>query len=277
MECLDDQHEVIVVDNASNDGSAEMVALSFPTVRLLAEAENWGFSKANNLGAAIASGDLLLFLNSDAYADPGAINDLAKVFDDPKVVVAGGKLLNLDGSLQNSTSNELTLWRVLLEQTFLEKIFHSYWTTSTLAVNDEPIDTAQVMGACLMVRNQRQSKIWDERYFLYCEDTDLCYRLGSTGKILYVPSAVFSHELGSSSKRDPWKGIARYNAGKELYFAIHHGVIAKLCCLLIDRMGALLRLMVYLLLSVTKKAQYRAKVGTFWKVLTCPIQGPPRF
>lgn len=244
----------VVVDNGSVDGSGAMVASEFPQVDLVETSENLGFARANNLGAARAETPLVLFLNSDAYADPGAVDRLAAVFSDSGVVAAGGCLRNPDGSLQESVAGPLTLGAVFLEQTLLERLIGGYWRTRALP-SDRPSGVDQVMGACLMVRAGLEP--WDERYFLYCEDTDLCVRLRRRGRILYVPDAGFEHDLGSSSRREPWRGIARYNAGKELYFRLHHGVLQSYACLLLDRMGALLRL-------VLKPRQ----AGTFWRVLT---------
>ncbi|RYG21406.1 glycosyltransferase family 2 protein, partial [bacterium] len=92
----------VVVDNGSEDGSAEMVREEFPAVDLVEAGENLGFSRANNVGAQRAETPLVLFLNSDAYADEGAVGRLAAVFDDPSVVAAGGRLRNPAGSLQES-------------------------------------------------------------------------------------------------------------------------------------------------------------------------------
>jgi GT2 family glycosyltransferase len=279
LQCIEPEHETIVVDNASADGSAEMVATEFPWIKLVRNSVNAGFGAANNRGCLEATGDLVLFLNSDAYADPGAITQVAEVFQDPEVVGAGGKLLNPDRTLQSSTANRLSLWAVLCEQVYLEKLFPKstmfspYWTTGQLARSDTAQPTAQVMGACLMVRANagRPVERFDERYFLYCEDTDLCSRLSKHGRLVYVPRATFIHELGSSSANDPAGAIIRYNRGKELYFLIHHGRAAAFVCLLLDRLGAVLRLVAWLTkLCVSGFGNQHAKrqVGAFWRVLT---------
>ena len=126
----------------------------------------------------------------------------------------------------------------------------------------------------------RSRERFDERFFLYCEDTDLCYRLRKHGKIVYEPEAVFTHELGSSSSGiGRWKSVARYNRGKELYFQIHHGSFASGVCLFLDRLGALLRLLIWLvpsLLTLGLVKRFRDQVGLFARVLTTPLQGPDR-
>jgi GT2 family glycosyltransferase len=264
---IDAAHEVIVVDNASSDGSAEMVQTEFPDVRLIANAANVGFGAANNQGAKIATGKWLLYLNSDCYAEPGAIGRLVSGVEAAGAVAGGGRLLNLDGTLQQSVAAELTLWTVFLEQTLLERLFRRLgmgtWRTPT--GNGGPVEVPQVMGACLLVRSGLE--LFDERYFLYCEDTDLCRRLAHHGPIVYVPDAEFTHELGSSSGKAPWLGVARYNLGKETYFAIHHGKLARACCWILNRAGALLRLAMWGVVSLVRP-RLRHRAMLFWKVLT---------
>ena len=264
LSCVEPEHELIVVDNASKDGSAEMVRADFPRAKLIANADNMGFGAANNQGAKLATNDWLLYLNSDCYAAPGAIGGLAESLQQAEAVAGGGKLLNIDGSLQQSVAAELTLWMVFLEQTFIERPLRNlqagYWRTP--AVKSE-VD--QVMGACLMVK--RGMEAFDERFFLYCEDTDLCKRLKEHGTILYDPQHEFTHELGSSSSGNRWLSVARYNLGKELYFEIHHGKTARRICWLLNRGGAALRMIGWTLVSLIRPSRF-SQVKLFWRVLT---------
>lgn len=123
----------------------------------------------------------------------------------------------------------------------------------------------------------RRSHIkWDERFFLYCEDTDLCLRLSTQGKILYLPYAKFTHELGSSSKNRA-RAVGLYNRGKELYFEIHHGKLASALCFLLDRLGALYRVLIWgllTLLTVGKVPRFREQLRIFTQVLGFPRLGP---
>ena len=261
LAALSDQSRVIVVDNNSSDGSVEMVHSEFPTVRIIANQDNRGFGAANNQGAALADGQWILYLNSDCYAHAGAIQNLANFLDSKKAVAGGGKLLNLDGSLQRSVAGKLTLGAVLREQFLLERFFPAYWQTPT-----ESASVAQVMGACLMVRRDLNER-FDEDFFLYCEDTDLCERIRRHGEIWYFPEAEFTHELGASSHANRWLGIARYNAGKEFYFQKHHGWLASVVCWKLDRLGALIRM-------ILKPREFQ----TWWRVLTARRKTvwPPR-
>lgn len=278
LSAIEPEHEIIVVDNASRDGSADMVATEFPGAKLIRNNDNRGFGAANNQGIDVAAGELVLLLNSDCYASPGAISTLGKVFEAPEVVAAGGKLLNLDGTLQLSSANRLTLWAVFCEQLLLEKLFPGsalfspYWNSRR---HSSTAEVEQVMGACLMMR--RGLERFDERFFLYCEDTELCRRLRARGKILYVPEAAFTHELGSSGASGRWRSVALYNRGKELYFSIHHGWLPSAVCWLLNRLGALLRMLIWgvpALLSMFLAPRYRRQAKLFWRVLKAPRMGP---
>ncbi len=276
LACIEPEHEVIVVDNASTDGSPEMVLEEFPNVRLIQNDENRGFGAANNQGLDAMTRQLALFLNSDCYAKRGAILRLAQIFRDKEIVAAGGRLENPDGSFQLSVADRLTLWKVFLEQSFLELLLRpfglGYWFVEPFK---EVRIVPQVMGACLMIRPVER---FDERFFLYCEDTDLCKRLSAHGKIVFEPTAKFIHELGSSSMGAArWKSVARYNRGKELYFEIHHGPLASKICWLLNRLGALLRLTIWSILTLATLGIYsrlRNQVVLFWRVLTSPVLGP---
>ncbi|MDX2065871.1 MAG: glycosyltransferase family 2 protein [Fimbriimonadaceae bacterium] len=284
--CLEPRHEVIVVDNGSKDDSVAMVRAKFPHVRLIEAGRNLGFGAANNVAAEAARGEYLLYLNSDAYAEQGAVDRLADVLAvRPDLVAVGGMLLNPDGSLQASTAWELTVWAVVCEQFMWEKLpgfglrsapWRPYWNTETLRLAGGVQATTQVMGACLMTRDRAAR--WDERFFLYCEDTDFCRRLSAQGRIAYVPDARFTHDLGTSS-RSRWTAVARYNAGKELYFAIHHGRAAAIVVWGLNRLGALLRLLIWTAataFTLGLVARFRRQVGLFARVLFAPRNGPAR-
>lgn len=237
-----------------------MVRTEFPTAKLI-EGKNVGFGQGNNKGLEVAQGEIALLLNSDAEATPGAIDLLADSLSE-SVVAVGGRLEHADGRLQESACRGLTLWAVFCEQTFLEKLFprsylfSPYWMSSRLPDGGE---VEQVMGACLMMRRVEGSFLkFDPSFFLYCEDTELCRRLRKHGRIRYVPQARFRHELGQSSPNRS-RSVILYNAGKELYFDIHHGRLAAILCLCLNRLGALLRIVAGVFVL--------PKAKTFWPVL----------
>ena len=265
--------EVIVVDNASADGSAAMVAERFPQVRLIANPDNRGFGAACNQGMEVARGRYALILNADIRAQPGALQRLVGFMDaHPDAAICGGQLRYPDGRIQPSCARDLTLWWVFCEQSMLAKLFprtrlfggywRTHWDFSTT------IETEQVMGACMMLR--RPFPRFDEDYFLYCEDTDLCYRVRQAGgKIYYVHDAVFVHYLGASGEPQRAQMVIYYNRGKEWYFRKFHGAWQARVCRWLNKSGALLRVLLGLggvVLTLGRHAGFRRYAATFWQV-----------
>jgi GT2 family glycosyltransferase len=120
---------------------------------------------------------------------------------------------------------------------------------------------------------------FDDRFFLYCEDTELMKRLSKHGDIYHLPTAVFHHLLGESSKSSRWFAVACYNRGKELYFEIHHSKLASFTCFLLNRSGALLRLLIWFLatlLTVGTVRRFRENAATFVRVLLAKVDPYPQ-
>lgn len=265
--------EVIVVDNASADGSAAMVAERFPQARLIANPDNRGFGAACNQGLEMARGRYALILNADIRAQPSALQRLVAFMDaHPDATVCGGQLRYPDGRVQPSCARDLTLWWVFCEQSMLAKLFPrtrlfgGYWRTHWDF--SATIETEQVMGACMMLR--RPFPRFDEDYFLYCEDTDLCYRVRQAGgKIHYVHDAVFVHHLGASGEPQRAQMVVYYNRGKERYFRKFHGAWQARVCRWLNKGGALLRVLLGLggvVLTLGRHAGFRRYAATFWQV-----------
>jgi GT2 family glycosyltransferase len=265
--------EVIVVDNASADGSAAMVAEQFPQVRLIANPDNRGFGAACNQGLEVARGRYALILNADIRAQPDALQRLVAFMDaHPDAAVCGGQLRYPDGRIQPSCARDLTLWWVFCEQSLLAKLFPrtrlfgGYWRTHWDF--SATIETEQVMGACMMLR--RPFPRFDEDYFLYCEDTDLCYRVRQAGgKIYYVHDAVFVHHLGASGEPQRAQMVIYYNCGKERYFRKFHSAWQARVCRWLNKGGALLRVLLGLagaVLTLGRYAGFRRYAATFWQV-----------
>jgi GT2 family glycosyltransferase len=198
--------EVIVVDNASTDGSVELVRQRFPSVRLIELAENVGFGAGNNAGIRTASGRYFLLLNSDAWPVDDAIERLVTFADDHRdAAVVGPRLLNPDGSLQRSVRGFPTLWRLATEYFFLRKLAPR--TQALNAFYGGRFDHRSVReadwlyGACLLVRSEAAAEVglFDEDFFLFSEETDWCYRFGAAGwKVLFFPGAEVVHIGGAS-------------------------------------------------------------------------------
>ena len=200
-------YEIIVVDNASSDGSAEMVTQTFPIVRLIRNHQNQGFAAANNAAFANAQGRYLLLLNPDTKVHTGAIDILVRYLDwHSDVGILGAHLLNTDGSTQISCSHFPTLANMALESlgisrllprsTLLARFKMTYW------LHDQEREVDQPSGACLLVRRAAWDQVGslDTRFFMYFEEVDLCYRIKHQGwKIVFIPTAYVTHYGGQSS------------------------------------------------------------------------------
>ncbi len=224
--------EVIVVDNFSYlDDAVEMVRREYSQVELLALDKNIGFAAGNNAALPHARGDYLLFLNPDTVTHDGALDVLIDFLDaHPQAGACGPKLLNDDGTLQKSCRAFPSFGAGLFRSSFLGRMFpHNPWTRSYLMLDFSHEKAAQVdwlSGAALLVRRAAMEKIgaWDENFFMYCEDVDLCYRLKEAGwERWYVPDAVISHRIGGSSDWLRGVTIRRHHASMLRYYVKHHG------------------------------------------------------
>jgi GT2 family glycosyltransferase len=193
--------EIIVVDNASSDGSTEMLQERYPQVIKIYNQDNRGFGAANNQAFAIMKGKYALLLNTDAILTSGAINKLysfAKTH--PQAAIVCGQLLNADGSKQNSVAAFPSLPSLLINTSLLEYIFPQ-WYPSKRYKHTSPIEVDSAIGACMMIRKKAldEAGFFDERYFFYFEETDLAYAFHSKGwSVYHVPDAFIYHLQGQS-------------------------------------------------------------------------------
>jgi GT2 family glycosyltransferase len=205
------QTEVIVVDNASTDGSAPHIHERFPWACLIENTRNVGFAPANNQGYAQSTGRYALLLNSDTVVHARAMEVLIEFMDaHPRCGAGGALLLNADDSLQPSCQPMLTPWREFWRLTFLDRIWQratynmQKWNTSS------PRRVETIKGACLIVRREAlepNEPLLDEQYFMYTEEVDLCYRLNQKGWELYwIPAARVTH-FGEASSRQAYNAM----------------------------------------------------------------------
>lgn len=201
LQSLKSDFEIIVVDNASTDGSPEMVKKEFPKVKLVCNKENVGFAGANNQGAKLASGDLLLLLNSDTVIIDDTVKTLAHFINETENTAVCPLILNEDRSVQKdpcylrfpSPATALFYYNKILRQISV-KIFPSILFSTTNF--EKPTEIDQLPGAALMIRKEVFEKIGglDERFPLYFEDTDLSFRLKKKGyKLMVVPEVKIIH------------------------------------------------------------------------------------
>jgi GT2 family glycosyltransferase len=205
---LDLEFEVFVVDNDSRDGSAEMVAQEFPRVILTANKENLGFAAANNQAFSRAGGEFILLLNPDAFVRPGAISTAAEFMrSNPSCGICGGKILNTDGSL-NPSARRFPGWTSkLFILTGLSSRFHDspFFNRHDFGgfAHDRVMEVDWVPGTFMLLRRKMLDRIgfFDERFYIYYEETDLCLRAKKAGwKVFFIPDAQVEHIGGASSK-----------------------------------------------------------------------------
>ena len=225
---LDDQTEVIVVDNNSQDGSAQMVIKNFPRVKLVRNSKNVGFGRANNQAVARSRGRFLLLLNSDTLIEKGNIKKLINYLQFHKECgVVGPKLLNLDGTDQPSAGTFPHLWISFL-MLFGERFGMGKKVRSAY---DRIREVDWIMGAAMLFRREvyNQAKGFDPKMFMYMEEIELCYRIRQAGQeIHYYPAAKIIHLGGASSHTGRKEPIWHIYRGLRYFYQKHYSVLALL-------------------------------------------------
>jgi N-acetylglucosaminyl-diphospho-decaprenol L-rhamnosyltransferase len=223
--------EIIVVDNASTDGSTGMVRSDFPRIQLIQNEENRGFTAANNQGLAVSQGRFLMLLNPDTEVAEDTLTRMLQYMDThPQVGVLGPQLLYADGSQQSSRRRFPTFATALVESTVVQEwwsdnhILQRYYMTDTPDDAVQPVDW--VVGACLLVRREAYEQVGelDEGFFMYSEEMDWCRRYKSSGwEIVYLPTATVIHHEGKSSEQVVPARHIYFQSSKVRYFRKHHG------------------------------------------------------
>lgn len=221
--------EVIVVDNASADGSAEMVARDFPECRLIANQANRNYAAGSNQGIHAATGRLVLLLNPDTAVEPGAFECLAATLDDsPQAAAVAPALVHPDGSPQQSVRGFPTPLALLGDSLGLGRLLPG---TALGAYRprrlpqDRVSRVAQPMASALLIRREVLQRLdgFDEAFPLFFNDVDLCLRIHDLGLlILYDPRARVTHVGGASTGQVRAEAIRASHAGLERFYGKHH-------------------------------------------------------
>jgi len=221
-------HQVVVVDNASEDGSLDMVRSRHPGVLAIDAGANLGFSKANNIGIRATASDLVLLLNSDTEVPRGAVDGLVgDLKAHPEAAIAGPRLLDGQGRPELSTGrmigpfNEL---RQKLTSTLYERGFGPARRRVERSLAT-PREVDWVSGACLLVwrADAEAVGLLDERFFLYTEDVDFCASVRRRGRrVRFVPSVEVRHLRGRSRRASPSAASAAYRRSHLAFYAKHH-------------------------------------------------------
>ena len=232
------RYEIIVVDDASSDGTGEMMKKEFPDATLITLGENVGFSRANNLGAGQATGRYLLLLNTDTILVNNAIGIFVDYLDHhPDTAVCGGTLKFPDMRNHISYGSFPSFHQALVDALFLNDIFpgaqlpnRGVYPPESIV---EPMEVDYVTGAAILIRKELTDLygLFDERYRAYCEETDFCYRMKHEAKkkIMYIPEAHVIHLAGVS-----YRNVRRYQtqlmySSYNKFLTKYHGAIYAFC------------------------------------------------
>jgi len=220
-----------VVDNASTDGSQEMVRSRFPQVKLISNSTNAGFAKAQNQALRAAAGRYILMLNPDSeLPEADALAKVSAYLDEnPDVAIMGLRVLNPDGSLQFSARRFPTIGAALFRHTLLGRLFPKNRFVREYVMADwdhsQARDVDWVSGCAMVLRHEAIERIGllDERFYMYVEDVDICYRAWQAGlKVRYFPFATCIHRIGAASDKDPHRMIYHFHRSMFRFYLKHY-------------------------------------------------------
>lgn len=217
-------HDIIVVDNASRDGSVDAVRAHWPGVRVIALEANVGFPAGNNAGIRATSSELILLLNSDTIVPEGAIDRLVgELRDLPGAAIAGPRIVDREGHPELSFGRMISPLAELRQKALLR--FASPERLATMTSRTREVDW--VSGACLLVRRKdaEAAGLMDERYFMYCEDVDFCAAVRRNGgRVYFTPAAQIVHLRGRSRRASPAATAEGYRRSQLAFYRKHHPV-----------------------------------------------------
>jgi N-acetylglucosaminyl-diphospho-decaprenol L-rhamnosyltransferase len=220
--------EILLIDNASSDGTAASVRAQWPGVRVLDAGRNLGFAGGSNLGIRQTFGELVLLLNPDTVVEPGALGELVEALDSrADAAVAGPRLVDASGRAELSFGGMIGPFTELRRKLLVKgndlgvPVVSGYVDRLTRQIRE--VDW--VSGACLLVRRADAEAVglMDERYFMYAEDVDFCAAIRARGrKVLFAPSAEVVHLRGRSVSSRPRATEMAYRRSQLAFYAKHH-------------------------------------------------------
>jgi GT2 family glycosyltransferase len=273
-------YEIIVLDDASTDGTADMVSEEFPEVKLIVVQRNLGFAGANNRAVELASGKYVLLLNSDTLILNNAIKALADFLDaHPEVGVCGGWLKNKDLTSQVSFGHFPSLYQAVVDAFFLNDLFPNAHLPNRATRPDgsisEPIEVDYVSGAVLLIRRKLidQLGLFDQRFEAYCEEVDLCYRVKKEGKrsVYFVPDAKIIHLGGASYGQLQKRKIQIHYSSYNKFLRKYHGIAYAFCTRVLYAWHYVVKMVVrvlrYILSSREKRQEKKSQLLDAWFIV----------
>jgi len=244
------QAEIIVVDNASSDGSPELVEKQFPKINLICNKENLGFAKANNIALEKSTGKYICLINSDVVIKEKCFDVLISYMDShPDVGMMGPQILDTTGNIQRSCMQLPTLWNTFCTAIVLDKLFPqcrlfggkemTYW-------NHDSLQEVDVINGCFwIIRREALDQVGylDGNFFMYGEDIDWCKRFQEKGwKIIFSPEAQAIHYGGASSSNDPVRFYIEMNRANLQYYRKHYKKFSQIGFLMLIMLHHVVRI-----------------------------------
>jgi len=274
--------EILVVDNGSTDDTASVLPREFPQIQFIRPEKNLGFARACNLAAKQAGGEFLLLLNSDARLAPEALaRAVAWMRGRPDCAVAGARLLNTDGSRQNSIANFPTLATELLNKSLLRRLRPGRFPGKEHDFR-EPVEVETVVGAFMLIRKAAWDALGglDERYFFFFEETDFCLRARRKGfHVFHLPEAAVWHGQGQTAGQVSIGARIEYWRSRYAYFKKYHGMGTRLvlfCGLLVRLLADALASGFVTLLTLGNSRRWREKFAVQRALLAWHCRGCPK-
>jgi GT2 family glycosyltransferase len=275
--CQNVCYEVVVVDNASTDGTPELVAEMFPEFELIRNAENFGFAKANNIGIAHSSGDYVCLVNSDVKFLDDCISPMVEYLSDhADVGMLGPTMLTAGGVVRRSTMRFPTVWNTLCRAVGLDSMFKKSPAFGGLLNSDfDHLTTAPVEvlnGWFLLLRRRALERVGllDPQFFMYGEDVDWCYRFRQSGeKVMFFAEAGAIHYGGASSATAPLRFYLELYRATWQYWRKHYGGLSQLGFLVAFAIHHSVRLLGSAFLYLCSPSQRAHNAARFRRSLAC--------
>jgi GT2 family glycosyltransferase len=269
--------EVIVVDNASSDGSPEMIRSKFPEVILICSAENLGFARANNIGLEHASGTLFALMNSDTVLHPGCLQELARFLEQhSKVGLVGPKIYGADGDIQHNYRRLPTVWNTICRVFALDKLLSRWPLFSGFEMRHCAGDRCmevEALSGCFWLANSKAVKQvggLDEDFFFYAEDLDWSKRFRDAGwKLMFVPEAAATHYGGGSSSNAPFRYYIEMLRANLVYWKKHHGFCGVCMFCMISTIHHAIRLIPLGIMRLTRRGRSAEATHKFKENFIC--------
>jgi GT2 family glycosyltransferase len=255
--------EIILVDNVSTDGSVEMVTAEFPQVAIIRNERRKGFAANHNQAIAASKADLVLVLNEDTVVRAGTLKTMCDFMDaHPKTGALGPKLENPDGTLQKSCYRFPSPMRSMAENLMLVAAFPncSWWGDYRAWDHDSERNVDFVSGAAILVRRKviETTGVLDERFFIYAEETDWCYRMHKDKwDVTFIANATIVHFGGQSSVAIKDRQFCEFNRSAAKYIRKHYGLWGVVVLRISMVLGALLRVPLFAVISLMRREPSR--------------------